>query len=322
MKSEVEPTRCDENRDERALVTSATAHLLSLDRQPLPAGYGFALINREGRALYHSDGRLSLRENLYDELREGGRARAIVYAGKRDELKSRYRERPHMFYLYPVGLFRAGEPPRARQASTWRSSATPPSNGPWWGMHSWRAWSVRWRSSSASAWWGCGVLRLPGERFRHHWSAWLWPHGGLQPSTSARPPRSSCCSSAAARLMYHSIGGTFLLTPVLAAALGLGIYVRGPRKAHAAGSPLPAGTPGCFLVLVFMVIAPSAGVVPSGAAPRVRQVDLDRARLDRAQKGTSSRLGDRSARGQLRRRATRTARGQPAAILRLRAGAL
>src|SRR6202008_3238613 len=40
-------------------VVAAAARLLSLNPPALPAGYGFALINREGRVLYHSDGRLS-----------------------------------------------------------------------------------------------------------------------------------------------------------------------------------------------------------------------------------------------------------------------
>ena len=76
-------------------VVSVTARLFSLSTPALPAGYGFAVINRAGRVLYHSDSRLSLREHLFDELSAGGRARALVYAGQTRAITSAYRESPH-----------------------------------------------------------------------------------------------------------------------------------------------------------------------------------------------------------------------------------
>jgi hypothetical protein len=108
MRSRISPTRC--GRDQTGSpVVAATAQLLSLDRQPLPAGYGFAVINREGRVLYHSDGRLSLRENLYEELSDAARVRAMTYAGDHGGFDIRYRERPHRFYLHPIALSRAAD---------------------------------------------------------------------------------------------------------------------------------------------------------------------------------------------------------------------
>lgn len=85
-------------------VAVATVRLLSIDRRPLPAGYGFAVIARDGRVLYHSDGRLSLRENFFDELTSWADARSVVYGGNTAVFGTRYRERPHRVHLQPLGL--------------------------------------------------------------------------------------------------------------------------------------------------------------------------------------------------------------------------
>ena len=85
-------------------VAVATARLLSVDRVALPAEYGFVVINRDGRVLYHSDGRLSLRENFFDELSQGPVARSVVYGGNDAPLSTRYREMPHRVYFHRLGL--------------------------------------------------------------------------------------------------------------------------------------------------------------------------------------------------------------------------
>jgi hypothetical protein len=59
-------------------VAVASTRLLSLEQASLPLGYGFAIVTRDGRSLYHSDSRLGLRENLFDHLDAQGVARAIV----------------------------------------------------------------------------------------------------------------------------------------------------------------------------------------------------------------------------------------------------
>jgi hypothetical protein len=88
-------------------VTAAvmTLDLASLAQQPLPRGYGFALIDRQGDVLYHSDTRLSLRMNLFEELADGDRLRALVLSRRPDHLEVDYRTRPHAFYLRPVDVF-------------------------------------------------------------------------------------------------------------------------------------------------------------------------------------------------------------------------
>ena len=85
----------DKGNQDTGYVAVATVNLLSIDEIPLPAGYGFAIVNREGRVLYHSDKRLSLRENFFAELSDGSRVKATMYAGGTYDGNSRYRERPH-----------------------------------------------------------------------------------------------------------------------------------------------------------------------------------------------------------------------------------
>ena len=94
----------DAAADANPYVAVATVRLLSIDRRPLPAGYGFAVIARDGRVLYHSDGRLSLRENFFDEITSWADARSVVYGGNTATFGTRYRERPHRVHLQPLGL--------------------------------------------------------------------------------------------------------------------------------------------------------------------------------------------------------------------------
>ncbi|MBM3765522.1 MAG: hypothetical protein FJW32_09030 [Acidobacteria bacterium] len=85
-------------------VTAAalTFPLFSLGERPLPAGFGFALIHRDGTVLYHSDGRLALRENLLNEISREARLRARVLAKEDDEFNSGYHGAPHHFHAAPV----------------------------------------------------------------------------------------------------------------------------------------------------------------------------------------------------------------------------
>lgn len=102
-------SRCRPGGD---LVAVLSAHIMSLDRQPLPAGYGFALMNREGAVLYHSDRRLSLRENLYAELGDSAGLKSLVMAGAKGDVRTSYRERDHRLYVQPFTGFVPEGPPR------------------------------------------------------------------------------------------------------------------------------------------------------------------------------------------------------------------
>lgn len=114
IRSQAPPRVCpDSQAGQPYVVAVLTTHLMSLDRQPLPAGYGFALINREGGVLYHSDRRLSLRENLFAELSDSAELKSLVLAGSPGHLSTSYRERPHRFFVSPFEGFRPAGPPQA-----------------------------------------------------------------------------------------------------------------------------------------------------------------------------------------------------------------
>jgi hypothetical protein len=213
-------------------IVSATGLLLSLDRQPMPAGYGFALVNREGRVLYHSDRRLSLRENLFDELSQSARIRAMIYAGQSDYVTTRYRERAHQFYFKQVDrLERQGEhAPAGFFIATFRDTSVERAIvghefvaglvGPM---------LVLLTLSSI----GLALLGIVG-RFvtEHRWGAWLWPHGGLDHVYKRQAIAFGVLlivTLVVCGTRYAIVTAAF--SPLAAAALGVAIYVHGTRHA-------------------------------------------------------------------------------------------
>lgn len=76
--------------------------LFSLAERPLPTGFGFALLHRDGTVLYHSDPRLALRENLLDEIANAARLRALLLSDVEGEFDTRYHAADHHFYAAPV----------------------------------------------------------------------------------------------------------------------------------------------------------------------------------------------------------------------------
>ncbi len=104
-----DPTAGHNRQNGERLTAVLTTRLLSV-RQPLPTGHGFAVINREGSVLYHSDRRLALRQNLFAELGDSARLKALVLAGQPGDLSTAYHERPYRFVVKP---FTALQPERA-----------------------------------------------------------------------------------------------------------------------------------------------------------------------------------------------------------------
>ncbi len=179
MRSELNPCFCkDVSKDLRdgEFVAVATVNLLSVDRPALPAGYGFAIVNREGRVLYHSDNRLSLRENLFAELQQGDRAKAIMFAGDEESIFSRYRERQHEFFFHPLMIsvsedtnnllylaaFRDMSMEQAAIAHAFVISLTGP--------------MLLLLAFMAVALWA--MTRISRQKDQRK-GVWLWPHGGL-----------------------------------------------------------------------------------------------------------------------------------------------
>jgi hypothetical protein len=282
MPSRVDPRRLCSNATAAPLTLSATTQLLSLERQPLPAGYGFAVINRSGSVLYHSDSRLSLRENLFDELADGERARAMIYAGIEGGLVTRYRARPHRFYLRPIGLFRTDARGNAA-ASTLDTSSEEIDRadvGPPGGFYL----AVFRDTSVEQALIGhvfavglvgpmalliglttitVGLLMLVAARRGHSPIVWLWPHRGLT--------RVYQWQSAAFLALLLAAGGVYgltgsvtllLLTPVLAIVIGITIYRFGAGRPGARASLDVTfwQHSAVMLALVCLIVMPSAAL--------------------------------------------------------------
>ena len=260
--SGISDTLCPEMPAGRgAGVAAATVQLLSLDRQPLPAGYGFALVNREGRVLYHADRRLSLRENLFDELSQGYRARALMFSGHAGMLTSRYRERPHEFYFHPVAMNRAGEPAHAgfylvafRDTSAERTMV-----GHAFASGLAAPMMLLLCVYGASLF---GITRL-GRSAGRCWSAWLWPHGGLQRVYKVQTLAliAVLLGAIAAYLRFATVAA-FLLCGLAAAVCGIGVYACvAPRDETRLRLEAPVWhTSAVLLALTCIVVVPTAAL--------------------------------------------------------------
>ncbi len=242
-------------------VAAATAQLMSLDRQPLPAGYGFALVNREGRVLYHADRRLSLRENLFDELSRGDRARTLMFSGRAGTLTSRYRERPHEFYFHPVDMTRAGEREHAGfyMAAFRDTSAERTLVGHVFASGLAAPMLLLLCVYAVGV---AGITRL-GRSAGHCWSAWLWPHGGLTRVYKGQTLAFVALLLAAAGA-YLRLGtaAAFLVCGPIAAISGVAVYA-GLKPRHDMRLRLAAPfwqTSAVLLALVCIVVVPSAAL--------------------------------------------------------------
>jgi hypothetical protein len=125
MPSEV---RCEEGSSTRTAypnVAVLTTVLASLSPKALPPDLGFMMIDRSGRVLYHYDPRRALREDLFEEVSEPERLRALVMAERASRLKTKYRSIPHELYIRPLrevvlhGTDVAGENPAPAPVNGW-----------------------------------------------------------------------------------------------------------------------------------------------------------------------------------------------------------
>ncbi len=243
-----------------APVVVASTRLLSLSAPALPAGYGFAVINREGRVLYHSDERLSLRENLFDALSEGPRARAMVYANHSDLLGSRYRERPHRLHFRPVALRNAdSHEPAGLYIVTFRDTSTE------------RAVIARVFVIALLGpmlvlllFIGASLLAMAVVPLRRQqrWSVWLWPHGGM---VRLYTRLSTVLAGLLVGLaIWWRLGGSdvgYAAFPVVAMAAAIGTYIVHTRR-PAARRGLSA--PGWYAT-VFVLLLLCTVVIPASA---------------------------------------------------------
>jgi hypothetical protein len=77
-----------------AAVAALETPLLSLIDPVLPAGFGFAVFDQDGKVLFHSSKERNLRENFFEEIEDDEVLRAAVFAGSDERVTTTYRTRP------------------------------------------------------------------------------------------------------------------------------------------------------------------------------------------------------------------------------------
>lgn len=264
MRSRVEGTRTDGSKE--SVVVLARTRLLSLRAATLPAGYGYAVIDRSGRALYHSDPRLALRENLFEEMSAGARARSIAYAKRPSPLTSAYRERPHAFYMLPLE--------KLRLATTAERSAPGEPAGLY--VVTFRDTSLDMATAARTflqALGGpglllvviivisLGVMTLVASRKEDHWSVWLWPHGlaHVCPMISAVLVVVLLASLIGLRGAARDI--VLIALPMVAIAVAVAIYGFTARPSETDVTDATAWRTFMFLLLlVCTIVVPAAAV--------------------------------------------------------------
>ena len=238
-------TRGKDSAPAKGYVAVASTRLLSLEHPALPIGYGFAVVTRDGRTLYHSDSRLGLRENMFDHLDDGDLARAIAYSNKKEMLSARYRGVPHRLQFNPLPWSLAGDGTESAPAATM--------NDPSAGIV-----LIAFRDRSmvqaivARAFvvtlvpaliiisllglslWAFGAV---SERWHGGATRWLWPHGGLAPMYKVVAVSVGVVIVLFA-LTTELLTGVwpYLLLPACAALPGIAVYGRAswhvaPRRA-------------------------------------------------------------------------------------------
>ena len=83
-------------------VAVMSGQLVSITKPILAPGVGFAILDRDGNVVFHSDERRAKFENLFGEVSEGDRLRAILRSGATSWLDTKYRAHPHQVFARPM----------------------------------------------------------------------------------------------------------------------------------------------------------------------------------------------------------------------------
>lgn len=109
MKSKVSSKR---PHPDQSIVAALEVKLPSVTGVGVPPGMGFAVIDQEGKVLFHSDPRRNLRENLFDETDRDGLLRQAVFVRATTQFKGRYWGKDRHFHIAPLFLEKEySEPP-------------------------------------------------------------------------------------------------------------------------------------------------------------------------------------------------------------------
>ncbi len=84
-------------------VAAMEGKLLSLMYPVVPPGFGYAIIEENGKVLFHSDIKKNLRENLFNETNQNRRLHSLVLARNTAFADVRYAGNDSQFYIAPLG---------------------------------------------------------------------------------------------------------------------------------------------------------------------------------------------------------------------------
>lgn len=88
-----------------AWVASIDTRLLSLIQTVLPPGFGYCVIENDGKVLFHSDETRNLRENFFEECDNDRLLLSAVFGRKNEFVNTQYLGRGHRLYARPVDDF-------------------------------------------------------------------------------------------------------------------------------------------------------------------------------------------------------------------------
>jgi hypothetical protein len=86
----------------KSFVSVIGAEMSSLNSPVLPEGYGFAVIDQDGKALFHSEPGRAGYENFFAEVDHDSELRALVYARRSRGLNAVYTGRGHRLWIQPI----------------------------------------------------------------------------------------------------------------------------------------------------------------------------------------------------------------------------
>ncbi|NIR69898.1 hypothetical protein GWN75_02865 [candidate division KSB1 bacterium] len=89
-------------QDSTDAVAAMSFRLLSLLKTVVPKGFGFSIIQKDGKVLFHSDENRNLRENFFDECDDNQELKSAVFAHARKSLNAQYRGRGHRLHVTPL----------------------------------------------------------------------------------------------------------------------------------------------------------------------------------------------------------------------------
>ena len=89
-------------RDTVLTVESLGAPLMSLINPVLPPDFGFAMVDKSGKVLFHSTPARNDSENIFNEVKNGDELRSAVFSRRQTSLNAQYLGVNHRFFVTPL----------------------------------------------------------------------------------------------------------------------------------------------------------------------------------------------------------------------------